>query len=258
MKIQCPLCKEIVPIGRFEVKEPGIEVTCAGCSGRFRVAADSGEEADAPASPPAVAPPEPGPDQMRCPKCGRLQPLGDACRYCGLGRDRFDDFAHAVDDEVPDEIAALWQHCRDQWDDDERHERFVQAVSRIEAFPYAARCYRGALDERPDDPRAKRQLERVSRMAEALLVSRVAVKAELAAGEREPYRNVIIFLMVLLVIAGVAGMFVLLKGTSSDQTPQRMTVPPSYRHAPAHQRRPIHNRAPARQPPAPRPEPAPR
>jgi len=230
MKIQCERCKEIVPIGRFLASAKGIEVTCEACGESYFVDADSQTDATAPdaadggeAGRDASA--SLGEDQMRCPKCDGLQPRRDACRSCGLRAELFDDYDRKQEEEAPPELEAIWETCRADWDDEDGHARFAECASSAFAYAYAARRYRSVLRHRPDDEIAHRQLDRLSRMAEASLMG-ASLARQQAEGEDEPYKKVIVLIMVLVLLAGIGGMVVLLK-QAKDVGSETLQKPPT-------------------------------
>ncbi len=232
MKIQCQLCKEIVELGRFRSSEAGIDITCPACGEAFFVPAPSDEatgEGEVASQPAASGP------RMRCPKCDDEQPQADACRACGLAADRFADFAARADDANP-ELALLWQACVDGWDQADAHERFVEAVAADSSFAYGARRYRQILRERPDDARARSGLDRLTRMAEATLLSSAAARK--SAVPDEPFKNVVLLMVALVALVGIGGVYLLLRGRSSDHPPEAPAT-----HQPA---------APGHRPPRPR------
>jgi len=227
MKIQCELCREIVPIGAFRVAGDGIEVTCAACGESFFVAADGAS--DAPRAKAAAAATEPaqadaGENQMRCPKCDLEQPIGTACRTCGLRADLFEDYAREHAEDAPPELEAMWESCEADWHDEEAHGRFTECAAAAFAYAYAARRYRSVLRQRADDEIAHRQLDRLSRMAEVTLTSSAAARRQ-AGGDEQPYKNVIVLLMVIVLLAGIGGMYMLLRQARDIGSETRQTVP---------------------------------
>ena len=211
MKIQCQLCKEIVDIGPFRVEANGIAVTCQSCAGEFFVASAATIAAKVPAPRPA----QPNRPSMTCPKCELEQADAVACSQCGLRADRFADFA-TTDDEQHAALSAMFAACQASWHDDDEHERFVAAVSEQSAFSYGAKRYRGILRERPGDAVAKKQLERFARMAEARLFT-AAIARKSDEQTKEPYKAVVIMIIVFVVLLGIGGYYLLtLKGKRDD------------------------------------------
>lgn len=236
MKIQCELCREIVPIGAFRVAGDGIEVTCEACGDSFFVAAGDGsaaaehrKEAGAAGD---VSLEAVGEHDMRCPKCDLVQPRSGACRACGLRAELFEDYAIEHAEEAPPELEALWECLEAEWDDEASHERFVEGAAASLAYAYAARRYRSVLRRRGDDPIAHRQLDRLSRMAEATLTSAASARQQGEAGD-EPYKKAIMLLMVLVLLVGIGGMYLLLRRAkdvgSETRQPPPVTAPASKR-----------------------------
>jgi hypothetical protein len=207
MKIQCERCREIVPIGDFVSSEAGIRITCESCEETFFVPAGASPEPDPEPDPEPEPDREPGSD---CPKCGR--PVAEAlsaCPECGLRRDRFSDFGDDRDEGSP-ALVALWEACEADWAAEARHDRFVDAAAAAGAYAFAARRYRAALRERREDEVAATRLSKVARMAEAaLLAAAVTRDPETDAGT--PYRGVVIVLLFLVLLAGIGGVYLLIK-----------------------------------------------
>lgn len=207
MKIQCELCKEIAELRWFRIVDEAVEVTCAACRGRFTMRPpgaerDAGQRDGPPDTPPNNRPRDGRSIVMRCPKCRRLQELRDACRECGLRTALFADFAR----DQPDHDGALgplFAACRAAWHDEANHERLLEAASETFSFKQAARFYRENLGRQAGDAIARRQLDRLGRMAEAAFMSQVVARAAAPEGEH-PYRSVLLMLLVLLVL-GAAG-----------------------------------------------------
>lgn len=217
MKIQCVLCKEIVPIGAFRPSSDGIRVTCSACRESFFLPA-SGDRKAAKRLSKTLAPKadaevvesvadEPaGPDD--CPKC--LQPMPaavDACPGCGLLRDKFDSFAAEVAGAAPPVLEALWQSCEKDWSDAETHEKFVELAAGGDDYAYAARRYRQVIRRRPSDTIARLQLERITKMTEAALMARKAVVVEDDGVTH--YKGLVVFLVLLVVVGGGVGIWAL-------------------------------------------------
>ncbi len=216
MKVQCLKCKEIVGI-RFRVVGAGIQVTCGACSASYHVAetrAATAAEAvvDQPSAPPADA-------AMSCPKCGSEQPPASACRVCGLAADRFAawDAAHRT---LEPRLEAAWRACLAAWHDAGAHERFLERVAAQSAYSDAARRYRARLRDHGGDATDEARLARIAKMAEAALLSR-AVASKDAANDKEPYRGVLLMLIMLVVLGGAGATYMLLgQGNGEHQSSQ--------------------------------------
>jgi len=219
MKIQCVLCKEIVPIGTFQSTPAGISVTCRACEGDFFVESGTDE-----AETVAVADED---FDMRCPKCGEGQPENESCRVCGLRASLFDGYASDDDAEAVAELEPIWKGLADRWDDDKAHDEFLEAVATATQFAWGARCYRGRLREHPGEKRSQAQLKKITRMAEATM----AVANPTGEGARKPYKNVALLLILLVLFAGLGGLYFLFKVQSRAKKPKanpdfRYTNPP--------------------------------
>jgi len=129
------------------------------------------------------------------------------------------------------ELEPMWDALVSNWSDDAAHKAFVDAGSVAGQLAWVARRYRARLRERPDDTRAKTQLERVARMAQATLS--VANTSEMLGNRGTPYRNVALLLILLVLFAGLGGLYFLFKVKSNaDKQPKplpsdvRYTSPP--------------------------------
>jgi hypothetical protein len=213
VKVQCVQCKEVVALGKFRIEGEAIEISCPECGAHYRISAETGERAGA-TRVEAKAAGDP------CPKCGHDVAAGaDACAVCGLLREKFADFAATRPDE-PEAVATAWAACRERWDEPAAHDRFLEAVAAAKAFPAAARRYRDVLRETPGDERARRGVDRVTRMAEAALLGSPA-SARLAAKTPEPYKNVVLLLLILVCLGGIFGIYGLVRARNARDEQQQ-------------------------------------
>jgi hypothetical protein len=218
VKLQCDLCREIVSAD-FAVTDGGstasIEVHCPACAGTFTVAATRDVAARPPAPRRAPAADEPA---MTCPKCGDEQPRAPACRSCGLMADRMPAFALDRDAGAPPDVVAAWDAVEVGWDDDAAHDRFLERVAAVPAYPWAAQRYREAARLRPGDRRATDRLVRLARMAEATLLSTAAGTPPTAP---RPYRGAIAVLVAMVLVVLVGFGFAVLATDLRDEPPAR-------------------------------------
>ena len=255
MKIQCQKCKEIVPIGVFRSSEEGIHVTCSACQESFFVASGPPEDAPTESDGPKVAPKPAAKaaptsaaaasarpkaearsaSQVTCPKCGAAQPEARACRTCGLSSELWEGYEPPeLEHDASPKLSALWDACQESWDDSDVHAAFAEQASTEGAYLYAVRLYRRAVLDRAGSGDgsevAKRQLERLARMSEVALLPGTA---SLEHAGPEPYKNVLILLIALLVIGGALGMYALIRTNASgdDGPPQPIDtrVPATHR-----------------------------
>ena len=220
MKVQCELCREIVPLADFTPSAAGLEVRCPACKGSYFVPAPGrAAQPEAPLAQAAAGGVRAGADasgreggegdgaganagaEMRCPKCGRRQPRAEACRHCGLVVARWDPDAAAptADD---DEARRLFAEAEAAWSDPARHDAFIEHCGRVGQLPYAARCYRDRLARDPDDAVARAQQARVVAAAELTWLTRPREQADAPV----PYRGLLVgavvalFLVLLMVL----------------------------------------------------------
>jgi hypothetical protein len=187
VKVQCELCREVVPLADFVPSVAGIEIRCPACHGTFFVPAD--------APPAAVPAPAAAPDatEMDCPKCGRRQPRAESCRYCGLLVARWDPAAAPA--AGGDEVALrLFAEVEAGWADRQRHEAFIEHCGRAGLLSFAARCYRERQRRDPDDAMARAQLARVVAVAEATYLTRPRESGDAPL----PHRGVLVGVVILI------------------------------------------------------------
>lgn len=162
-----------------------------------------------PASPPPASSSDPAPDAgPRCPKCHAVVAERAACPGCGLAAARMASWVAERAAAIPAELRASWGRVVESWQDQPRHDAFVQAAVNAGAYAWAAGQYQDALRQRPAAagaadpiaPIARRQLERVRRTAEAAMLASAAVRQE----QKAPYRSATTILVMLVVVL-VAG-----------------------------------------------------
>jgi hypothetical protein len=215
MKIQCEKCKEIVSLGRFDLLSDRIRITCPACDATLEVRAAG--EVTVPASA-AV----PDADDGTCPKCGA--PLADvpACAACGLERQHVEAY-RARTAAADAATGAGWDACLAAWDDAAAHDAFVRRASLAGDYSSAAKHYRRYLQEHPGDATATAALARVTRMAEVALLQRPAVTAE----AEQPYKRVVVLMMVLVVMAALGGAYLIMKRVTAPDPADSLPAPAS-------------------------------
>lgn len=167
MKIQCPHCKEIVELERFDTSEQGLHFCCGACGERvFFENRRSLPPAEVPA-PGDGPPPIPGePGETVCPKCGHAQTDPVACHLCGLVFARYDPARLPPD---PPEAVAAWERVRKQPQEEKAHEEFQNACLRSGRLDFAVRCYRKWSREPGREELTRRMLDRVAQLGQASL-----------------------------------------------------------------------------------------
>jgi hypothetical protein len=69
--------------------------------------------------------------------------------------------------ETESDEARAWAEVQGAWDDEARHRAYLDRRSSLEGLAEAGRRYREVLEERPDDPVARRGRDEVLRRATA-------------------------------------------------------------------------------------------
>ena len=114
---------------------------------------------------------------------------------------------------VHHDVRAAWTRVTETWVDALRHDAFFALVVQHQCFAWAAARYK----ERAADPIATEQLARLRKAAMATMMAAAAARPQ---KERQPYRSVLVTLIVLL-----AAMLLGLCVTKSihDNTPAKPT-----------------------------------
>lgn len=225
MKLQCDLCKEIVP-AEFTVAGNAIEVACPACKGTFTVSA-RGEAPVVDLSARARAarrPPADGEPAMTCPKCGDVQPTAAACRSCGLLADKMPEFQRDRDTKVPSEVLAAWDEVTAKWSDEDAHDRFARTASTALSYTWAAQRYRDALRLRPDDLVAAAQLARLAKMAEATLLASASRKPQAGA---KAYKKATMMIVGLIAFAILGVVYAIVVSRSAGDGRETLRKPPT-------------------------------
>ena len=145
---------------------------------------------------------------MRCPKCEWEQPEADACRRCGLAKQRMDAFVRPSGGSA---LAAAWAEVEADWSQSVRHDALIAAGLAQGDLPSVARLYlqasrSGASEaERAD---AQVRAEAIGKMAQAALLATAAPRRE----EGNPkYKRLAMLLLagLMLLLLGVAATFML-------------------------------------------------
>jgi hypothetical protein len=105
-----------------------------------------------------------GEHEKECPRCSALNALvSTECVRCGIVFDRVIDVR--IEDELAlggsREMAALWDHVMEDYEDLVRHERFVAASTETNALAYASKKYGHILIASPQDPIARNMRNRI-------------------------------------------------------------------------------------------------
>jgi hypothetical protein len=147
-----------------------------------------------------------GDHEKECPRCSALNALvSTECVRCGIVFDRVIDVR--IEDELAlggsREMAALWDHVMEDYEDLVRHERFVAASSETNGLAYASKKYGQILIASPQDPIARNMRNRI-----VALVSAQAEKSgfplQFQMGFRVPKLNsMAIFMGSLLTVWGL-------------------------------------------------------
>jgi hypothetical protein len=141
------------------------------------------------------------PPPGHCPKClARRAEDGLICPACGLVYANFRPEEHRPSGPLGEAWVALLAH----WDEEGRHERFVQLALARGELAGAGRLYRLRLAQAPQDLFAQRGRDEVLRLASAS--SAAALARAQVAPERPTRTRTLLLLLALLVllVAGVA------------------------------------------------------
>lgn len=172
----------------------------------------------------------PGATPMTCPKCGAEQQLATACRRCGLTTTLMAKFKDQDDAAQSPGVTQAWIQCELNWDDKDKHEKFVAAVVENNAFAWAARKYRAAGAKRPGDTIAPAQTARLGKMAEAALKATAMARPEKASN---PYKGTTVLLAACIVALVFGLVYAVIQSRAGSSSGQLTPVP----HQPAPGRR---------------------
>ncbi|MCP4446014.1 MAG: hypothetical protein GY811_11805 [Myxococcales bacterium] len=213
MRIECPSCLELSEAQLIRAAEQFAVFTCGGCEADLKVLVKAENPLECEEESNASV-------EGDCPKCNGAVSEGSMnCPGCGLGRDRFSDFDQAGPTATP-ALASAWKRVEAAWNKNSAHEDFAAEVALASDYRLGALWYRQAATVEGRAEKAIEMLDRMQTMATAALISVKPVVKE----EEQPYKNVVILLMVLLFLG--AGVGIILKGggdsdSSQDETPSK-------------------------------------
>lgn len=220
--LTCPRCERDGQTSLQSAEGGAVVATCRGCEAVIRV--DDGGAAEPVPAPPARPEEERSraSEGMRCPKCETVQPEAEACRSCGLLAGNMAGWR--PEDAGVAALAGAWSELEAAWDDDAAHERFKQLVVQRGAFAAAARLYRQRA--RVGDSRARQEVGRMATMAAAMM-SATAGERKTGEAEDEPFRNVLVMLLVLVIVGIIGGAYAFATWSRADD--RRQPPPPATR-----------------------------
>jgi hypothetical protein len=130
--------------------------------------------------------------------------------------------ATTLDGSVPDPVKAAWQQAVDGWDDAARHDALFQLAAQHNCYAWVASRYRGILRDRPGDAVAERELARLRKATEAVLMASASLRPDKAT---TPYRNTIAVLGLLVVVIAMGLVYALVFYEGHSDTPAPATTP---------------------------------
>jgi hypothetical protein len=138
-----------------------------------------------------------------CPKCDAPVPAGAiACPRCGLSTARFAGFRAEAEELAPAALVALWETCRDRWDEPAVHAAFLEAAGGAGAYRYAAARYRAAARDAPEDGVARARLDELERRVVAALTDARTSEPRSAGRQPAPSRLILQVMIVVVLVAG--------------------------------------------------------
>ncbi|RME16746.1 MAG: hypothetical protein D6797_03910 [Bdellovibrio sp.] len=141
---------------------------------------------------------------FRCPQCGRpSEPAQKECGYCGVVFEKLKSRDKEEEPSASLELKKLWQSLLEDYNNEQRHEAFLEQALRENALEFAAYKYRGILDSCGEDTLAKKFLNQI----EALTLVRPEMQNLYKKPSRKPRRfftwtSLIIALSTFLVVFG--------------------------------------------------------
>lgn len=237
MKYLCEGCERLVVPARFALEAGALLLTCERCGATTRAepggaataggAAPAQDGAEAAVAAPTPAEPRPpaalrvvalrpsgetvrqaaalarsedpfAPPPGHCPKC--LAPRdedGLICPRCGLVYANFIAAEHRP--SAP--LGEAWVELLAHWDDEPRHERFLQLALARGELAGAGRLYRLRLAQAPQDLFAQRGRDEVLRLASASSSAALAAESRGSGGGPSPrLRSVAVAVLALLLL----------------------------------------------------------
>lgn len=221
MRVACELCTTVAD-AELRVDGDAVAVTCAACGGTFTVALTARARAH---DPPAAATPV-------CPKCEAPSTGVGPCPRCGLAPEHADAWRTRAALPPTASLGAAWDAALLAWSDEPTHERAAALAIETGDYAWLAARYRAIVRDRPDDAMARRQLDRLSRRAEATLLATASVRGPGLAAPRIPFA----VLIALVAVVGAGLLYAMYRvGQRDRETPGR--VRPVERIAPPRSQR---------------------
>ncbi len=219
MRVACELCATVAE-ATLAADGAQLAVTCAACGGTFTAALT----ANVAATPPIV-------DGPRCAKCEAPSSGGGPCPRCGLAPEHADAWRARAAEPPTASLGAAWDAVVAAWSDEPTHERAAAVAIETGDYAWLAARYRAIVRTRGDDAIARRQLDRLSRRAEATLRATAAPPADGVRAARIPW-------VVLVVAALVIGLgLVYARHVIGERDEQPGRVRPAERIAPSRTQR---------------------
>ncbi len=216
MRIECPACNESCDAELVRASTQSATFACEGCG-------EETTETVARIAKLAAATQVVDVDNP-CPKCAKPVTVGaESCASCGLAVDKFAAYSGNGPAAAP-ELVSAWGRAEANWQDGNVHEDFVAEVSLSGNYRAGALWYRQASADPERAAKALEMLDRVQAMATAALMSSKP-KIE---DEKEPYRNVVILLMVMLFLAAGVGIILMNGGDGKRKPAETQQYEPSF------------------------------
>lgn len=224
----CPSCGAQITPAAIATAETDDELATTTPMPRVKELDDTAAAVRLATTPPPLKDGTPAAKGPECPKCGAaLRPGTAACASCGLATERMATWKSERDLAVPAEIKAAWDGVLEGWTTEAKHDALFNLIAARGEYGWAAGRYREQARERPGDPVAPKQMDRIRRAIEATMVVSATAREKPAAS---PYKNTATLLAVLIVvlILGMAYMFIKSrKGSSDDEPPPPRPASPS-------------------------------
>ena len=214
VRIECSTCLEVGDARLLRVETQSATFGCAHC-GAETTAVVAPEVAAKTSSAAPVPSKSAQSEAETCPKCERAVPQACLnCPSCGLTREKFSGYAAEGPSAAP-ELRSAWGRVEAGWNRDSTHEDFAAEVALSGNYRLGALWYRQAASSADRAQKANQMLDRMQSMATAALMSTKPKVEE----EKQPYKNVVILLMVLLFVGAGVGIVLMSKGVETVAPP---------------------------------------